>query len=800
MRGCGVVLASVVLLVPAAASAAVLPHGLGLIPTPAAQASPRAIAQAVERAASLPSSASLTAYAIAPGNQGEVGSCAAWSSDYTALGYWENKEGIPGAALEPMYTYSQVDGGVDGGSSIEANLSIDEQQGIDTQSDYWQGNFDYVDQPTAAEQANAVNWKLSGYADLTIDPGSSSTVTQTSIETAIAAGDPVVIGIPVYDNFFDVGAADDGYYASPSGNFDGYHAIAALGYNSQGLVIENSWGTDWGDGGYATLSWSFVNTYVLDAVSVGPLVVGQPVSGTAPSVTGAAQVGQTLAAAPGTWSPTATSYSYQWESAPAGSGDWSMISGATSASYTVAAGAAGEELRVLVTAGNGTGAGAAVSATLGPVGASSLVNTTAPRISGTLLVGQTLTASTGTWAPTPTSYAYQWQRSINSATTWTNINAATTSTYTTTSADAGADERVVVTATATNASASADSNAVGPISGAPQQTTAPTVTGTAQVGQTLTASTGTWSPAGTSYAYQWQRSPDSGATWTNISAATASTYVAQATDAGAQLRVQVTAGNAVGTATAASAATSAVTIAGVLVDSTAPVISGTAARGLTLTVSNATWSPTPTSYAYAWQSSTNDGQTWTPISGATASTYIPAKTDEGAQLRGVVTATNGATSATAASAPTAQVRSNPPQVTLLPELNGPAIAVGVQLSATNGIWRGAENTYTYQWQRGTSSIWTTWTNIVAATATTYTATSADTGHRLRVLVTATNPDASASAASQPTAVVPTAVAPTAVAPTAVVPTAKANTVKLVRRTSRRAATNPTVNARQRSRA
>ena len=59
----------------------------------------------------------------------------------------------------------------------------------------------------------------------------------------LAAGDPVVIGIPVYYyNFFFVGSTNNGLYTSPSGSFEGDHAIAALGYNSTGLVIENTRG------------------------------------------------------------------------------------------------------------------------------------------------------------------------------------------------------------------------------------------------------------------------------------------------------------------------------------------------------------------------------------------------------------------------------------------------------------------------------------------------------------------------------------------------------------------------------
>jgi hypothetical protein len=117
------------------------PHGMGLIARPSAPASANAIAKVQASAAALPASVDLTPYAMPAGNQGQVGSCAAWASDYSALGYWENKQKIVGGALQPMYTYSQVDGGVDEGSYIEANLLVDQQQGIDNQSDYYQGQL-----------------------------------------------------------------------------------------------------------------------------------------------------------------------------------------------------------------------------------------------------------------------------------------------------------------------------------------------------------------------------------------------------------------------------------------------------------------------------------------------------------------------------------------------------------------------------------------------------------------------------------------------------------------------------------
>jgi hypothetical protein len=85
-------------------------------------------------------------------------------------------------------------------------------------------------------------------------------------------------------------------------------------------------------------------------------------------------------------------------------------------------------------------------------------NTVLPVITGSTVVGQTLTASTGTWSNLPTSYTYQWRRG------GANIAGATTSTYVLVTADNTTNISVVVTATNANGSASATSAAVGPVS------------------------------------------------------------------------------------------------------------------------------------------------------------------------------------------------------------------------------------------------------------------------------------------------------------------------------------------------
>ena len=71
--------------------------------------------------------------------------------------------------------------------------------------------------------------------------------------------------------------------------------------------------------------------------------------------------------------------------------------------------------------------------------------------------------------------------------------------------------------------------------------------------------------------------------------------------------------------------------------------------GTALTVDNGAWSPTPTSYSYAWQLCIDSGATsCTGISGATSNTYTPVTTDAGKYVRAAVTPLNSGGAGTAA--------------------------------------------------------------------------------------------------------------------------------------------------------
>ncbi len=473
-----------------------------------------------------------------------------------------------------------------------------------------------------------------------------------------------------------------------------------------------------------------------------------PVNTTAPSITGTAQRGSTLTATQGAWSGIGNAYAYQWQQSPDGS-TWTDINGATGATYPLTTADEGYELRVVVTADNPDATVTAASAATATVPASPPVNTVAPAVTGTAQRTAVLTATPGTWSGIGNTYAYQWQRSTD-GTTWTAISGATAGTYTLGFADEGATVRVLVTATNPDATVAAASAATATVVGSlPANTGAPTISGAAQRGTALSSMPGTWTGLGNTYAYQWQRSTDGGSTWAAITGATASSYTLAVADETAMVRLLVTATNADGSIAAASAPTAAVQ-ASPPVNTSAPSVTGSAQRTGVLTAAQGTWGGIGNTYAYQWQRSSDGGSTWTAIPGATASTYTLGVSDEATEVRVLVTATNADATAAAASAATAAVTGAPPVNTVAPTVTGTAQRTAV-LTATEGTWSGIGNTYAEQWQRSTNG--TTWTAISGATGASYTVGVADEGAALRVLVTATNPDASVGAASAATATV-----------------------------------------------
>ncbi len=285
-------------------------------------------------------------------------------------------------------------------------------------------------------------------------------------------------------------------------------------------------------------------------------------------------------------------------------------------------------------------------------------NQTLPTISGTPQQGQTLTTSNGTWTGGgPYTYVYSWSRCDTYGNACVPIGGAASQTYAVGAADVGHTLRATVIAHNSGGNSAPATSAPTAIvtPAAPTNTGAPTISGSAAVGSTLTATNGTWSGTVAGYAYAWQRCDTAGGNCTTIDGATGQTYELGTTDAGHTLRVTVTASNDGGSTSAQSNPTGVVSATSLPKNTALPVVSGSVQVGSTLTVTKGTWSGTVTGYAYAWNRCDGKGHNCSAIGGATHSTYKLTRADAGTTLRVTVTASNGAGSTAATSVPTAVV-------------------------------------------------------------------------------------------------------------------------------------------------
>jgi hypothetical protein len=196
-----------------------------------------------------------------------------------------------------------------------------------------------------------------------------------------------------------------------------------------------------------------------------------------------------------------------------------------------------------------TNAGATTHATFSAAAEFPPVMSLVPSVLGTAQVGVALHVTGGAFSPAPTASTIAWLRCDASGAAC----AATGSTgadYTAKLADVGGTLRAELTPTngaTAGAAVRSEPTAVvlainlGPVLKTPVVDNAPTISGPAVVGQTLTAAPGVWLPSLVTFAYTWQRCDALGSGCTPISGATNATYVPVAADSGHRLSVVVTA-------------------------------------------------------------------------------------------------------------------------------------------------------------------------------------------------------------------------------------------------------------------
>lgn len=243
------------------------------------------------------------------------------------------------------------------------------------------------------------------------------------------------------------------------------------------------------------------------SASFGPVLPAAPTIGSAPTLTGIPQQGDTLSVSPGTWNNNPSAFMYAWEDCTDSSATTcSTISGATSSTYTLQASDVKSTIVATVTASNPGGSQPATSGALGPVLPAPPALGSAPALTGTPQQGDTLSVSTGTWSNNPTGYSYLWEDCIDgSATSCSTIPGATSSTYVLQASDVGNTVLAQVTASNAGGHAAAQSGTLGPVlPAAPVGVKAPAITGVVQQGNAVTVSNGTWRNGTSGFAYTWE--------------------------------------------------------------------------------------------------------------------------------------------------------------------------------------------------------------------------------------------------------------------------------------------------------
>ncbi len=236
------------------------------------------------------------------------------------------------------------------------------------------------------------------------------------------------------------------------------------------------------------------------ATSPARTVLRQFTASPAPTVSGTVAVGKTLTLNHSAWTPVPDSLTYQWYRGS------TAISGARGKTYKLASADAGKSISVRLT-GTKKGYHSVTRSSSAQTVPKQLTVPSKVALSGRPTVGSTLTASPGTWGPSPVTLTYQWLRDGAA------ISKATAKTYKVVSADAGHELSVRIIGSKTGYTSVKRTSDPVDAKWAFTASPTPSVKGTVAAGRTLTAATGTWSPT-PKLTYEWRvdGAPVAGAT------------------------------------------------------------------------------------------------------------------------------------------------------------------------------------------------------------------------------------------------------------------------------------------------
>ncbi len=266
-------------------------HALGLIPASPRRYTP-SLPPAFKARVKQPPAVDNSAGLPPVGDQGAQNSCVAWATTYYYKTFQEALErgwdvGLDSHQFSPAMTYNMRTNyspdpcTVDRGMRLPDAFDILIHQGALPLSDLPYDPTDTCTQPTSSQLTAAHEYRALGYGAFFVY-GEEGHVTATQVETLksyLAQGQVFVLGIPVYSPSFFHPEENDNVVDVPGvgETFEGYHAITVVGYDDAigGFKFVNSWGSSYADGGFAYLSYDFVQGYALEAWWMADLTASQ---------------------------------------------------------------------------------------------------------------------------------------------------------------------------------------------------------------------------------------------------------------------------------------------------------------------------------------------------------------------------------------------------------------------------------------------------------------------------------------------------------------------------------------------
>ncbi|MFA7272850.1 MAG: C1 family peptidase [Crocinitomicaceae bacterium] len=228
----------------------------------------------------LPERVSLQKYCPIPMNQGQQGSCVAWASAYAARTILEaarTGKDPNSVKFSPSYLYNQIALEDCQGSYVKYAMDNMHDKGAVSLKDFAYDDRDCSRQPTADLRSKAANFKIKGFQRLTEEKKGKS-YEMLGIKQNLAKGSPVVIGMMVGGSFMSNMMGKEYWFPTNSdyskSGFGG-HAMCVIGYddylNGGSFQLMNSWGTDWGKGGFAWIRYADFKEFNVEAYGLYPM-------------------------------------------------------------------------------------------------------------------------------------------------------------------------------------------------------------------------------------------------------------------------------------------------------------------------------------------------------------------------------------------------------------------------------------------------------------------------------------------------------------------------------------------------